>query len=156
MASKIRDTDRGYRAFSEGIRALAENGIDLAVGLPKERTPPDLIQIAAYNEFGTKEIPARPFVRTTLDRNGTRYSRRIADALGAAVDGWRRGGGDDLRLEVERIGREIASDMQGVIQNGIKPANAPSTVARKGSNRPLIDTGRLLRSITWIVRRRAR
>lgn len=154
MASRVRDTDRGYRAFSEGVRALADRGVELAVGLPRERTPADLIAIAAYNENGTATIPARPFLRTTLDRNGSRYGRRIAEAIGAAVDGW-RGGRDALPAEMERLGREIVTDIQGTIQGGMRPANAASTLRQKKDDRPLIHTGRLLRGITYIVRRRA-
>lgn len=153
MSSRLRDTDRGYRAFAESLRALAAQGVELAVGLPKERTPADLIAIAAYNENGTATIPARPFLRTTLDRNGSRYSRRISDALGAAIDGW-RSGRDTLPAEMERLGREIVTDIQGTIQNGMRPANAASTLRRKQDDRPLIRTGRLLRGITYIVRRR--
>jgi hypothetical protein len=37
------------------------------------------------------------------------------------------------------------------IANGIAPPNSPYTIARKGSSKPLIDTGQLRNSITYQV-----
>jgi len=37
--------------------------------------------------------------------------------------------------------------------NNLAP-NAPSTIAQKGSSKPLIDTGSMLNSITYAVRKK--
>jgi hypothetical protein len=51
------------------------------------------------------------------------------------------------------LGEAVLSDQRQTIDRsiGIAP-NKPSTVERKGSSRPLIDTGALKRSTTYVVR----
>ncbi len=45
----------------------------------------------------------------------------------------------------------VTDQMVKAIDTGVKPANAPSTVAHKGSSKPLIDTGQLKNSIEWEI-----
>jgi hypothetical protein len=49
------------------------------------------------------------------------------------------------------MGSTLANAMKRKIVDGagVPPPNAPSTVAKKGSSRPLVDTGRLVNAITW-------
>ncbi|MDF7681191.1 hypothetical protein PT300_11600 [Enterobacteriaceae bacterium ESL0689] len=50
------------------------------------------------------------------------------------------------------MGEKLAGEVKRKIQSGIAPPLDPKTIARKGSSRPLIDTGNLLQSITYEVR----
>jgi hypothetical protein len=50
------------------------------------------------------------------------------------------------------IGMRVVGDIQDRISDGIPPPNSPITIARKGSSKPLIDSGQLRQSISFEVR----
>ena len=50
------------------------------------------------------------------------------------------------------LGEKVVADVQRKIVALKDPPNAPSTIAKKGSANPLIDTGRLRQSIDFEVR----
>ena len=52
-----------------------------------------------------------------------------------------------------RIGLKIRDEIKERIRSGIEPGLAEATKDRKGSSTPLIDTGQLISSITWELRR---
>ena len=107
---------------------------------------------AAANEFGTSRIPSRPFLRSTVDSRNSEWS----DYLGRAI-----ANGVKPRQAVELTGERMVSDVQATIASNMPPANAPSTIRRKLRQEDkggglmhtgtLIDTGSLLRSITFKV-----
>ena len=49
----------------------------------------------------------------------------------------------------KRLGLILTARMRRKIRGGVPPANRPMTVALKGSSKPLADSGRLFKSITW-------
>lgn len=101
-------------------------------------------ELAAIHEFGTEDgrVPERSFLRSTmkaqrrpwLDFLAARMKRVVAGKLPALA-------------ALEQLGLKAAGDVKAAIVAGIDPSNAPSTVAAKGSDTPLIDTGRLKESI---------
>jgi hypothetical protein len=147
MATKpsIKDIDRGYSEFVKGFADL--DGYGVTIGIHAEEGS-ELAIIAASQEFGTDMIPERSFLRATLDEQDGAYREATADAIRSVLDGKR-----PAKVALERLGLRVAHDAQGKIRSGIDPALAPATIAAKGSSKPLIDTGRLLRSITYQVRR---
>lgn len=58
-----------------------------------------------------------------------------------------------MDTELELLGLRAVGDVQSRIADGIEPAISKATAARKGSTKPLIDTGRLRQSIDSEVRR---
>lgn len=122
-----------------GVRADAgndENGTSIAF-------------IAAVNEFGSGDghVPERSFLRSTLDENGEKYIGQLGVALGKVLSDK-----SSLRKELNLIGAGAAADVQRKITAIASPANAKSTVAKKGSSNPLIDDGQLRASIDFEVR----
>lgn len=53
----------------------------------------------------------------------------------------------NLRVALDRFGLWAVGEIQQRIADGIPPPNAQSTVDRKGSSTPLIETGQLRASI---------
>jgi hypothetical protein len=53
----------------------------------------------------------------------------------------------------DALGQQMVSDVNQTVRSGagVPPPLKPATIARKGSSRPLVDTGRLLSAITWVV-----
>lgn len=102
--------------------------------------------VAAWNEFGTERAPSRPFMRQTIKDNKTKITNHANKALKAAING---GGAQEL---LNSIGSFTKGQMQKEIRNGDWEPNAPSTIARKGSSKPLIDTGRMRQSIVYVIK----
>jgi len=121
------------------------------VGLPSDAPNyPDgtnIIMVAAVNEFGSGHIPERSFLRKGIYSNAAKYVRLFKRAMVRILNG-----GDEDR-ELNLIGLEASQDVKKQIDATLIPANRPSTIARKGSSHPLIDTGHLRQQITWKVRR---
>lgn len=114
-------------------------GVDADV--PVEETT--LLSIAAANEFGVPEmnIPSRPWLRTSLDRHRERWGKLAGRVIKA-----RGSGGSDGLPEVRLLAVAMAGDVKDTLDTGPWAPNAPRTIAEKGSDQPLIDTGRLVQS----------
>jgi phage gpG-like protein len=104
------------------------------------------VVIAATHEFGAGNIPERSFLRVPLRANQDAYAAIFKRGLPQVISGQLTAG-----QIMEQVGARAAADSQEAISAGIAPPNAPSTIARKGSSKPLIDTGRLRQSITYEV-----
>ena len=103
-------------------------------------------QIAAQNEFGTKYIPARPFMRTAVDLNLNMINNYIERQYKLILDG---------KTTTDKALGLIGQMMTGLIQKRIRqivlPPNSARTIAIKGSSKPLIDFGQMIQSVTYAV-----
>lgn len=151
---KVTDKDKGLKRVLHTAAQLSRSrGAGVKVGIQgqaAQRTTsgPDNIQIGIWNEFGTADgrVPERSFLRGTVDQNAEKYAKVKEKLAGQVVDG-------HLALEsaLALLGEVVVKDVRARIVAGIPPPNAPSTVAAKGSSTPLINTGQLVRSITYQV-----
>lgn len=144
------DRDLG---FSRTLRELADvQSETVLVGIHSDAPGHDdgssLAAVAAANEYGVDPtgsrpaIPERSFMRSTMDRGKPTYIGELQDAVEGAVDGRA-----DLRQTVGRLGLRVEGDIKQTITDLRSPPNAPSTIRRKGSSNPLIDTGRMRANI---------
>lgn len=148
MAASIIDKDHGFAAFFRRIKEIESSHVKVGVLDDGKVTGAGLTvgQIAVVNEFGTEAVPARSFVRSTFDQKREDLAELGKKLMTGIVDGKIK-----LKPALDVMGSTLAAAMKKKITDGegIPPPNAPSTVAAKGSDRPLVDTGRLLNSITW-------
>lgn len=100
--------------------------------------------VAVFNEYGTGRIPARPFMRETIEQTNN-WAAESAKVHNAVIDGI------DPYVAAELLGQQAASDVQNTIYDGDFVPNSPSTIKKKGSSKPLIDTTQLVGSITYTV-----
>lgn len=133
----------------ERLREL--QGVAVLVGVRGEETDDEgtsLALIASANEFGTRDghVPERSFLRRTVAENQRDYEEMLAGAVDDYVEG-----GIPLTRSLGLIGAAAVGDVQDTMVAVDDPPNAPSTIARKGADNPLIDTGRLRQSITWKI-----
>jgi hypothetical protein len=160
MKSHVRDIDHGFQELKAELKRLAAEGLEVKVGIlgdtdKNERTDGPLtnVEIGAIHEFGGGNVPQRSFLRSTVDLKQAEYRRLINNGLRKMVT--HRGGSlrDGAMRLLELVGMKAAADVKARITEGagIPPPLAPSTIARKGSSRPLVDTGQLLNSISWKV-----
>lgn len=92
-------------------------------------------------------IPARPFIRTALKNNKQKYQRCVK----AGIDGIVYDGKTGKQL-LTQLGKLGVSDIRASIKNWTKPGNAPLTIDNKrGTNNPLVDTGELIKKVTYMI-----
>lgn len=149
----VRDVDRGLKALLQRITPKAvtpavEVGVLEGDGEQQYAdSEATVLDVATWNEFGTEDIPARSFLRGWADENESANVERMR-RIGQAV---MQGKLPSVEAGLARFGVFAVGSIQKRIADGISPENAPSTVARKGSSTPLIDTGQLRSSITYRV-----
>lgn len=134
----------------EIARALAKIGAkmsgSLTVGFMNGATYPDgtkVAQVAFWNEFGTTKTEARPFFRTMIAVESLGWG----DLIARAAPYYKYDGATVLNF----MGEKIAEDLKHSIIEWRYPGNRPSTIAKKGFDKPLVDTGDMSRSITYEV-----
>jgi HK97 gp10 family phage protein len=136
-----------YKAVLEKIARLK---LTAQAGIPSGATTTDgksIPMYAAYNEFGTSRIPARPFMRTTASEHQNEWCETLAGALKGEILK------DNAKGAMGLVGEQMKAHIQQTIQKGSFAPNSPKTIAnkrRKGKvepDHPLIDTGQMLASI---------
>jgi len=155
-------TDRFTPEGQAFMRALKELGdTEVFIGFQRgeqhkkkkssksEKEPPDVLDIALWNEMGTSNgIPERPFIRQTFDN----HAEDIAATQKAVVQRVMNGATPQEAASV--VGAKVKALMQREIAEGGFTANKPETIKRKGSDVPLIDTGHMRQSVQFIVRKK--
>ena len=108
----------------------------------------DMAQIAMVNERGTSTAPSRPFLRMSVDEN----EDKINTTCGRELESLKSGGTAETILR--RVGALGVRLVQEKIGSGSFEPNAESTIRKKGSDKPLIDTGRMRQSVKYVIKRR--
>lgn len=135
----------------------ADVGISAESAKPTPPGEPGVVEYAAINEFGKPKdsrgpaIHERSFLRDTLALNRPKYTKRLENAVKRANKRLANDEDPKIDMELGRLGEEVRGDIVQRIANRISPKNADFTIKKKGSDVPLIDTGRLRQSIAWQV-----
>lgn len=98
-----------------------------------------MAQLGAVLHFGTQTIPARPWLDVGV-KSGTQDYLEVIQNYS-----------DDIDNAIEIIGQIAVGKVQQYMTDLQDPPNAPSTIAKKGSSNPLIDTGALRQSVTYSI-----
>lgn len=155
MKTGVKVVDHGWDAIVKAVKAAKAQNSYVKVGIlgddPKStRAEGTLsnVEIGAVHEFGSPaaNIPERSFLRSTVDAHKEAYNQHIEDAARDVVHGKYT-----VEQTLNRLGARAAADVKATIRKGIPPPLQPETVARKGSTKPLVDTGQLISSITWKI-----
>ena len=137
------------KKFAEELNKLLDH--EIAVGFIRGTDPykdgTDLVDVAMYNEYGTSTIPPRPF----LEQGVQNHQQEIQQAINNAFYIVDKGG--DAEKGLNQIGNVARGAIQDEIANGDFAPNAPSTIKKKGSSRPLIDTGHMRQSVKYYIRK---
>ncbi len=137
------------------VEKLAKQQPTIAVGIVSsdkhQGSTLSVAEIGTIHEFGTKRIPARSFLRAVLDKHRLSYTAQLNGAIYMSIHDAAKQKSDATIRNFHKLGLRIVGDIQRHIARGIPPPLAESTIARKGSSTPLIDSGQLRRSITHVV-----
>jgi len=105
--------------------------------------------LLAIHEHGTTDgrIPARPLIEPVLKQE-ERFIKKGFETYLKMIEGKNIQGAD---VHLEKMALYIETKLKEYFDNNTWTPNAPSTIAKKGSAKPLIDTGDLRRSIKAFV-----
>ena len=120
----------------------------------ESKTMADIALIAATQEFGTTRagrgnsvtIPSRPFMRPALVTNKEKLAKLQKKLSSEIMSGERT-----VENGLELIGEFMVSKIKRAINDVETPPLAMSTIKGKGSEKPLINTGQMRNSVTYIV-----
>ena len=135
--SSVVDIDHGYRAFMANMKKL-EGKPSVRIGFleDKEARTDGMVtnlDIAIFNEFGTRTAPERSFMRSAFDENREKYGK-LAEKLSLAVVAGKMTESRALGLLAEIC----RSDVRKKLLSNVPPPNAESTIAAKGHERTLV------------------
>ena len=113
------------------------------------------VQVAVTNEVGSAPgvhpvVPARPMVAETMRRIEVPAKKLTADLLKMVTENKMT-----VKVALGRIGRYAQGEVKQSIRmpaGGWKAPNATMTKAKKGSDVPLVDSGKLFQSVSYAVR----
>jgi hypothetical protein len=158
VTASVQKNDAGYQAVIAAVAFL--RGREVCVGVAENSSerkddkgaPVNNAELLFIHTNGSpiKGIPPRPVLEPAITRNKERISEALRKAVDAAVYGNK--GAILPALEAAGMdGQNIARKFFTDSTNGFAP-NKPATTERKGSDRPLIDTDEMRKSITYVVR----
>lgn len=150
----MKDIDKLLQSFSNLPEYVIEIGVvtsnnkrkKLKVGIGLTNA-----ELMFIHEHGSplQKIPARPVLQMTIDWASKNL---LEKTISTAIDKYIASDFDEpvMRKEFEKMCIRMENYARELIysNDGRLKANAPSTIARKGDNHPLFDTGQLARSIT--------
>lgn len=146
MSQKIVDDNKKWLMIKKRILDKTEGVI---VGVRGNQGNSKLAAIASYHEYGSRKRknrpPKRSFIGSTFDDNLTLYYRILLKICSQVLSL-----STTKKQGLNRLGLLYQKDIRNKIRRGISPSLKPATKRRKkGKNTPLINTGQLLRSITY-------
>ncbi|WP_320972294.1 hypothetical protein [Enterocloster bolteae] len=150
MSSGVRDTETPEgRKLKKMLKELAE--LQVRVGFQHgENTENgvDMCDIAAFNELGTENSPSRPFLRKSVDENQEKINAFLQGTKADLLSG------KSAEMVLKEIGIFQKDLVQEKITEGSYAPNAESTIRRKGSNKPLIDSGKMRQSVNYVIKKK--
>lgn len=150
--SKVKVDDKAWKQLARHLKSIKREGASIRVGVLSSATREDgadMVVIAAVHEFGSPSIgvPERSFIRSGIREERDSLVKLLNVVARSIV-------GEKMTVDegLGRLGLWAQTVVRKKIISGtITPPLAASTIARKGSDKPLIDTGQLVNSITWEI-----
>jgi len=142
LKRKLKDVDGGFTKVGLPLNVDVQSGTRKGSKRKPITSSSELIQIASFNEFGTKNIPARPAMKQAFDSN-----RR---AIQSFIDRIIMSNKFSTLRTLGLIGEFAAAKVKRQITKLRTPPNKPGTIKGKGSSNPLIDSGQYRASITHV------
>lgn len=151
---KVKVTKDNTKKFLKQLGDLVE--IHAVVGVLQGEANDDhgggtsVLDVALFNEYGTEDIPARSFLRDTYELR----EKKIGKTVRSLILKEAKGNINKSRMisAMKKAGAYVLAEVLKRISTRIPPPNDPATIAKKGSDVPLIDTGLLRKSLTFEVR----
>ena len=132
-------------------------GYEVLVGIPQSNSsrPGEVItnaELAFIHSNGSpvNNIPPRPFLQPAIQSHIDEISQMLLNAYAYIV----KGNTEEGERRLNALGIYAVNLVKDMFKKGHNnwPPLKPETIRRKGSSLPLVDTGEMRNSITYIVR----
>lgn len=147
MKVNINTNDFYGNSFDNLLKDVSKSGEFVTVGVHGD-VDNDVLKYAIRNEFGEGNIPSRPFIRQSFDKN----QRGLKDTGVMLIQKYLDG---SITKEQALFfwGESLVDEIQNEINEGVNfVENSAATIKKKGTGKhPLQDTGRLQQSIKAVV-----
>lgn len=150
----------------KNIEKLVSNRYTLAVGWFEGNVYPngELVgDVAKKQEFGSDNIPPRPFLRPAKRENLQKWKKIIAKGIKKEI----KSGKNDFLSALNMLGLVASADVQNAIERVMTPPLAEKTIKKRMASRgisskkglsaeqisilekPLIDTGKMISTVAY-------
>jgi hypothetical protein len=157
--AKVTRSGPGFNALKDRANEISKPHLIVGwFGSNRYDEKTTVASVAAIQEYGTPNIPARPFIRVAMANNEQRWARMLEKGSRAVLLG-----NETPDSVLEKMGMEAQGQVQKIISLISAPPLAEVTVKRRlrrmadkktvGSlTKPLVDTGQMLATVTYEVR----
>ena len=140
----VQDIDRGWQAIKREVEKAQGQIVAVGILSGSANDGVSIAEYATYNEYGTKNIPSRPFMAISFDEGRPEIDadfKRQGDKLVT--------GKTTAQAALTIIGQKHVTRIKKTITGrNIPPPLSPKTVARKkGSSKTLVDTGAMVNAV---------
>jgi hypothetical protein len=147
LSVEIKSDTKGLKVLGNLLRRI-DNSVEIGFfdgkTHPKNDGANTIAEVGMINELGIG-VPSRPFMRETLIENNN-YIAQLGSKMGAVVTGKVK-----TKQALKELGAKIQTDIQEKIADNNFKENAPATIAKKGMDDPLTETGTLERDVSHRV-----
>ncbi|WP_303690917.1 hypothetical protein [Megamonas hypermegale] len=144
------DKDLGWKKILRNMRKIDAKAVKIGIqdGDKTFDGKESLAYVASLHEFGSPggKIPERSFIRTAIDKN-ERKINNLSDRLALKI----LDGSVTVRGALDLIGLSVTGMIQEQITDGDYVPLSPATIKKKGSDKPLIDTGHMWQSVRHVI-----
>ncbi len=149
IKSTVSGVDDVKKALSKILDSL--DAPMITVGIHEDAADPpegeiNMATLGAIQDLGNDRIPARPWLQPGLEVGAEDYTKIMEDAVAQAVED-----GSGMDQAMNQVGLLAVGNVQQFMTELKSPANAESTIKRKGSANPLIDEGLMRSSVTYKI-----
>ena len=128
-------------SLSAALSKYKDMNASVRVGVLENATYPDgtpVAMVAFWNEYGTRTSPVRAFFRTTVSEQKKNWVLSVQNLMKIH---------NDPKQVMGLIGVHMQEQIVQSINTWSDPPNSAYTIAKKGFDKPLVETGVLMRSI---------
>ena len=128
-------------SLSAALSKYKDMNASVRVGVLENATYPDgtpVAMVAFWNEYGTRTSPVRAFFRTTVSENKKNWVLSVQNLMKMH---------NDPKKVMGLIGVHMQEQIVQSINTWSDPPNSAYTIAKKGFDKPLVETALLMRSI---------
>ena len=128
-------------SLSKALSKYKDMNASVRVGVLENATYPDgtpVAMVAFWNEYGTRTSPVRAFFRTTVSEQKKNWVLSVQNLMKMH---------NDPKKVMGLIGVHMQEQIVQSINTWSDPPNSAYTIAKKGFDKPLVETALLMRSI---------
>jgi hypothetical protein len=133
--------DTGKRDRDGNVKYTGGSKVSIKNGKTVETS-----ELAKELHYGSSRVPSRPFLEEGIESEAEKIKNVIGGELKKETDGGKANWGKVGAVAVGAVQEFVRGDYY---KNTVP--NSPKTIERKGSDKPLIDSGNLISQIQFVV-----